>query len=172
MPEKKEARKIQKERILQIEDREKKEKRLFENLKRYAAGKRKIISYRADRFEPDIYHLEKIFPEILFYYPRVIQEENRLEFAASGSWTKDRFGLWSPTGGTVLNPEDADLIIVPSLGFNEKGIRLGRGGGFYDRTLEFSVLERTLGLGFMELFPVNFTAEPHDIAVNAIVFDD
>lgn len=153
-------------------EREKKEKRLFENLKSHTAGKRKIISYRADRFEPDIYHLEKIFPEIQFYYPRVIQEENRLEFAASEGWTKDRFGLWSPTGRIVLNPEEADLIIVPSLGFNEKGIRLGRGGGFYDRTLEFSVLERTLGLGFKELFPINFTAEPYDIAVNAIVFDD
>lgn len=152
-------------------EREKKEERMLSSLMDLIAGKKKIISYRADRFEPDIYLLEKKFPEIRFYYPRVISDKHQLEFARSDIWVKDRFGLLSPAGGTVLDPADADFIIVPSLGFDEKHIRLGRGGGFYDRTLE-SAAERTLGLGFRELFPVRFPAEPHDIAVKIIVFDD
>ncbi len=172
MLEKKEARKIQKERILQIADRDKKEKRILENLKIHLKGKKEIVSYRADRFEADIYSMEMFFPEIRFYYPRIIPGQNRLEFARSDFWTKDRFGLFSPEGGTVLDPVDADLIIVPALGFDENRIRLGRGGGFYDRTLNEAVSARTLGLSFRELFPVNFLSEPHDIAVKTIVFDD
>lgn len=171
MLEKKEARRIQKEKILQIAEREKKEKRMLANLKDLISGMKKIISYRADRFEPDVYPLQEVFPEISFYYPRIIEEENRLEFAASAAWTKDRFGLFSPEGGTVLDPSDADLIIVPSLGFNLNRIRLGRGGGYYDRTLGKHLAERTVGLSFLELFPVNFISEPHDGSVKRIVMD-
>ena len=30
---------------------------------------------------------------------------------------------------------EPDWLLVPLLGFNEKGYRLGYGGGFYDRTI-------------------------------------
>ncbi|WP_299575789.1 5-formyltetrahydrofolate cyclo-ligase [uncultured Williamsia sp.] len=48
-----------------------------------------------------------------------------------------RFGLLEPTGER-LGPTavtDADLVFVPALAVDTRGVRLGRGAGFYDRSL-------------------------------------
>lgn len=47
------------------------------------------------------------------------------------------FGLLEPTG-SVLPPTtlaDAAVVFVPALAVDRHGVRLGRGGGFYDRSL-------------------------------------
>ncbi|GAA1897146.1 5-formyltetrahydrofolate cyclo-ligase [Williamsia serinedens] len=48
-----------------------------------------------------------------------------------------RFGLLEPTGER-LGPDAvsrADLVFVPALAVDTRGVRLGRGAGFYDRSL-------------------------------------
>ena len=47
------------------------------------------------------------------------------------------FGLLEPTGPR-LGPEavaTADVVLVPALAVDRRGMRLGRGGGYYDRAL-------------------------------------
>lgn len=56
------------------------------------------------------------------------------------------FGALIPRGGELLTP---DIAIVPLVGFDQTGARLGYGGGFYDRTL--AMLQATqpiLKIGF------------------------
>ncbi|SCA56791.1 putative 5-formyltetrahydrofolate cyclo-ligase [Candidatus Terasakiella magnetica] len=43
-----------------------------------------------------------------------------------------------------------DLALVPLLGFDQKGGRLGFGGGYYDRTLEAYPQIKTIGVAFDE----------------------
>lgn len=43
------------------------------------------------------------------------------------------FGAWIPAVDDFITPE---ILIVPLVGFDRAGNRLGYGGGFYDRTLE------------------------------------
>jgi 5-formyltetrahydrofolate cyclo-ligase len=54
-----------------------------------------------------------------------------------GELVKARFGLLEP-GAPWLPPAavaDADAVLVPALAVDSSGARLGRGRGFYDRTL-------------------------------------
>lgn len=75
------------------------------------------------------------------YLPR-IRESNGMEFVAW--WTGDplrgnRFGIPEPSSrdAAVFAAEALDLVLVPLLGFDMKGNRLGFGGGFYDRAFAF-----------------------------------
>lgn len=53
------------------------------------------------------------------------------------SWPakRNRFGLREPLGRQVMRPEKLDALLMPLVGFDANGQRLGMGGGFYDRLL-------------------------------------
>lgn len=56
------------------------------------------------------------------------------------------FGAEIPAEGAWIEPE---VLIVPLVGFDARGFRLGYGGGFYDRTLQWLRAKReTLAVGF------------------------
>lgn len=92
-----------------------------------------------------------------------------------------RFRRWwkgAPMKSGAYNipiPDNTELvmtnaILVPMLGFDEQGFRLGYGGGYYDRTLT-AINSRPLviGVAFEILRLENFHHRPHDIAVDFIV---
>lgn len=103
-------------------------------------------------------------------FPRVVGQ--RLEFAAVGGLSELRPGhrrIDEPQGPA----EDAgriDLIVVPGLGFDPDGMRLGQGGGHYDRLLS-RLPARTVRVGFcfdrqvLEHVPWDSFDQPVDIVV-------
>lgn len=65
-----------------------------------------------------------------------------------------------------ISPAEIDLILVPGLGFDRTGVRLGRGGGFYDRYLaQPEVRAARCGVLFDCQLVESVPAEPHDILV-------
>lgn len=64
----------------------------------------------------------------------------------------------------------AELVVVPALAVDRRGVRLGRGGGSYDRALS-RVSARALVVALLddgELLPA-LPAEPHDRPVDAVL---
>ena len=62
------------------------------------------------------------------------------------------------------------IVVVPLLGFDEKGARLGYGKGHYDRALT-SITNRPLLIGFAfssQELP-DIPSGPHDIPLDAVV---
>ena len=66
--------------------------------------------------------------------------------------------------------EHYDAIVVPLNGFNERGFRLGHGGGWYDKYLSTQSTAYKIGVGYENTL-VDFDEEPHDIRMDMIVTD-
>jgi 5-formyltetrahydrofolate cyclo-ligase len=67
--------------------------------------------------------------------PVVVQKQQPLEFWRWRPHMRLARGLWNipvPTERDVVEPT---ALLVPLLGFDAAGYRLGYGGGYYDRTL-------------------------------------
>jgi 5,10-methenyltetrahydrofolate synthetase len=64
--------------------------------------------------------------------------------------------------------ERPPALLIPCLGFNAEGYRLGYGGGYYDRTLELSPRPHTLGIAYSNQEAV-FSHAPHDVPLDVIV---
>ena len=49
---------------------------------------------------------------------------------------KNRYGICEPEKSTLLPISDFDMLIIPLVGYDRCGNRLGMGAGYYDRHLE------------------------------------
>ena len=61
-----------------------------------------------------------------------------------------------------------DLALVPGVGFDAAGHRLGRGAGYFDRILA-QVAGTKCGVAFDQQMVQQIPAEPHDISLNCIL---
>ncbi len=84
------------------------------------------------------------------YYPKIDTRSDHINFVRREEaelLENGRFGIPTPRGTELLgNANEADVVLVPGLGFDREGNRLGRGRGYYDRALSGS-LEKALKFG-------------------------
>ncbi len=83
-------------------------------------------------------------------------------------------GLRNPKSNDEVSPESIDLVIVPGLAFDRSGLRLGRGGGYYDKYLaDKKLTAKKCGFCFAEqlLKEDNLPVSENDIAVDFLVND-
>ena len=78
------------------------------------------------------------------------------------------FGIREPCMNAPLAEEKADIIFIPGLAFDRSGVRLGRGGGYYDRLLT-GVHGVRLGVGFEESVLERIPAEAHDVTMEFLI---
>ena len=81
-----------------------------------------------------------------------------------------RPGIWSIPVPTAAEPVEPDCLLVPLVGFDDAGYRLGYGGGYYDRTLA-SMRHRPLALGIGYAFQhlPTIHPQPFDQLMDAIL---
>ena len=102
--------------------------------------------------------------------PVVVSPGAPLEFRAFGPGVRMRkgvFGLPIPQGTSVVTPQ---TLLIPSVGFDAAGYRLGHGGGYFDRTLAaLAPPPLKIGIAFELSRIATIRPQAHDIAMDFIV---
>ncbi|MGW6912810.1 5-formyltetrahydrofolate cyclo-ligase [Kitasatospora sp. NPDC054939] len=108
----------------------------------------------------------------------VLLPDNDLDWApyeGAASLAPASRGLLEPTGGR-LGPDAvcaASLVLLPGLAVDRGGLRLGRGGGSYDRVLarlaQAGVRPLLVTLLYGHELLEQVPAEPHDLPVDAVL---
>lgn len=109
--------------------------------------------------------------------PRVQKEPRRLWLHAySGdpaSLVKGAYGIREPEADwPLVEPGAVDLVVVPGVGFDPAGHRLGYGGGFYDRLLpeirQANPQAHFCGLAYSLQLVSALPADVHDVGVDSV----
>jgi 5-formyltetrahydrofolate cyclo-ligase len=103
-------------------------------------------------------------------YPRTVG--TILEFVAVESLEaleESRFGICEPLSGEAVPLAAIDLLVLPGVAFDDKGIRLGYGLGCYDRTLAAVDRPPLVGLAYDFQVVTSLPREEHDIPVDFVV---
>ena len=142
------------------------------------AGAGRVAAYRAVRGEiPLDALLEPERPEV-FTLPRVVGDD--LEFVAWSeglAFVRGSFGIPEPAGGEVVPLADHNAVLVPLTAFDERGHRVGQGGGFYDRALASlpsgpgAIRPAAIGVAYSFQQVAEVPRDPWDVPLDAVVTD-
>lgn len=108
-----------------------------------------------------------------FALPVVIEKAAPLIFRAWAPGDRLEPGIWQipvPVEDRRVEPE---ILLVPLVGFDACGYRLGYGGGYYDRTIEaFGRRPLAIGVGFSLAAMPTIHPQPHDIPMDMVVTEN
>ena len=83
------------------------------------------------------------------------------------------FGVPEPIGSEIpAKAGDIDTIILPMLGYDREGGRLGYGAGYYDRFLARNPRIRKIGIAFSCQEAEKIPCEENDIHMNLIITEE
>lgn len=116
--------------------------------------------------------------DIELYLPVVQSAEAALVFARltpNTPLTNNRFGIPEPQNGQAIAASQLSLVLMPLVGFDDQGGRLGMGGGFYDRTFadrqQWSQTPKLIGVAHECQKVERVPRESWDIELDAVVTD-
>tara|TARA_R110002072_G_scaffold243821_2_gene403151 strand:+ start:171846 stop:172487 length:642 start_codon:yes stop_codon:yes gene_type:complete len=118
-----------------------------------ATGKKIIVPWCNEDGELELFHMESV-DELAEGMYRILEPKTELRSLAE----------------KAVRPEDIDLIMVPGVGFDERGGRTGHGKGYYDKLLEHARPDCPLvALAFdCQMFP-EIPMQSHDIFMDKVI---
>lgn len=154
------------------------EKLLQQNIFQNAESVGLYISVRGEVATGDI--LKKLFSfNKKIYLPTLQKNARKLGFyryEVEDVLVENNWGIPEPKKieKNKIAPQDLDIVLVPMVGFTERGDRLGSGFGYYDQTFSFvkgGVKPRPKLIGLAYAFQQANTIEIHgwDVAVDMVI---
>lgn len=129
-------------------------------------GPRRIASYCPMGAEIDPLLVQGPWrPRSQLYWPQIMRSGLRFASADPSSLRRSRVGAWEPRDSAARRPLWAlPVAVLPLLGCDRDGYRLGQGGGYYDRALARCAWHQPLlvGVGFDCQLVRELPREAHD----------
>ena len=147
---------------------------MCEELERYIAvsGAKVVALFSPLADEPQLWPLvERLSVRLSVVLPRVEGDVMNFYRYDGGAMAVGAFGINEPQMGEAVQHCSIGAIIVPGVAFTADGARMGRGKGFYDRYLSqngFSALK--IGVCYREQIVDDIPAEPHDVAMDVVIY--
>lgn len=119
---------------------------------------------------PTLTQLAQALPGVRFALPVVDAQARRMRFAPwmpGEALQAGAYGIDEPVHSQAT--AEPDTLLVPCVGFVEAGLRLGYGGGYYDRYLAGRGEVYTIGLAYADCELDALRAEPHDQLLDIIL---
>ena len=139
----------------------------------------RIASYMAHNGEPDLGLLIKTCSDrhLAHHLPTLTRKQTLL--FAKYSWGDqvkyNQFNIEEANTKTTISSKFLSIILMPLVGYDKLGNRLGAGGGYYDRTLSYTAspgcTKRPLliGIAYSNQEVDSITTQPWDIPLDAII---
>lgn len=131
--------------------------------------------YSAIRSEPDLssFHSELMRNGFRVAYPRV--ENEGLSYYLVQSMNEMQRGAYkilepSPLAERKVVASELAVLCIPGVAFTQNGIRLGYGGGYFDKLLaDDAVIAIRVGVTFTAQCVVNLPIESHDVRMHYLL---
>ncbi|WP_430538004.1 5-formyltetrahydrofolate cyclo-ligase [Agrilutibacter niabensis] len=136
-----------------------------------------VAGYWAVDSEIALHSWQLRLPSECVYCLPVLCDDQRLRFAPwrpGDALVSNRHGIPEPdvSASSLLDAESLSLVVLPLVGFDEHGNRLGMGGGWYDRSFAFrherSAPPHLVGAAFALQQVPPMAAEPWDVRLDAV----
>jgi 5-formyltetrahydrofolate cyclo-ligase len=114
------------------------------------------------------------------YLPRIDRHSlgRRMRFVEiSDRHRVNRLGIAEPEGSQTIGARWLDVVFQPLVGFDARGVRLGTGGGYYDRAFAFRRWRtawhtpQLVGLAYDFQQVEAIVPAAHDVLLDAVVTD-
>ena len=83
---------------------------------------------------------------------------------------KNSFNVYQPINLKII--DKVDIFLVPGVGFDKKGTRLGKGSGFYDQLLADHLNSTFIGITDRNHIVEEIPFENHDIQMHSLLTHD
>ena len=98
-------------------------------------------------------------------------------YTSASKMTKNQYGISEPDIAIAhqLKPMQLDVVLMPLVAFDQKGNRLGMGGGYYDRSFSFLLRQhstrkpRLVGVAYDFQEIESLSSDSWDVPLDAIV---
>ena len=163
---------------LSVEERQEKSRIIGDHLQTLIGSDEQVLVYCAK--EPEVEtstFISFLITEQIPVIVPIIQKEDtslRLSYLEDPSCLiASTFHVPEPIGYEIpADPADVTTAVIPMLGFDRSGARLGYGAGYYDRFLSAHTHIRTIGLAFSCQEVPLLPTELNDIDMTAVVTED